>query len=97
MPTFDYQCTACKTVQEEFHLISATPKIKCNECGRNLIFDLIEGEPAIWCPQCGKDYSHELIEDNESTVSRITREHGHNKVSCHCGVKNGRGIQHSGV
>lgn len=33
MPTFDYQCGKCGNVQEEFHSISATPKISCSECG----------------------------------------------------------------
>jgi len=33
MPTFDYQCSSCKNLQEEFHSISATPDVKCEECG----------------------------------------------------------------
>ena len=33
MPTFDYQCSACNFVQEEFHSISAILDVKCNECG----------------------------------------------------------------
>ena len=37
MPTFDYQCSACKSVQEEFQSISATPEIKCNKCGKKCI------------------------------------------------------------
>jgi len=37
MPTFDYQCPACKSVQEEFHSISAIPEVKCNLCGAKCI------------------------------------------------------------
>jgi putative FmdB family regulatory protein len=37
MPTFDYQCSACKSVQEEFQSISATPKIKCKKCGASCV------------------------------------------------------------
>ena len=32
MPTYDYKCTVCDNVQEEFHSISSEPEIKCNEC-----------------------------------------------------------------
>ena len=33
MPTFDYRCSSCDNVQEEFHSISNKPDIICNECG----------------------------------------------------------------
>ena len=33
MPTYDYKCSSCENVQEEFHPCQATPEVKCNICG----------------------------------------------------------------
>lgn len=33
MPTYTYECKKCGESQDEFHGISAKPRIKCNECG----------------------------------------------------------------
>ena len=33
MPTYDYQCTKCTSVQEEFHGISGEHQISCKACG----------------------------------------------------------------
>ena len=32
MPTYDYECKDCKHTFEEFHSMSAKPRIKCPEC-----------------------------------------------------------------
>ena len=32
MPTYDYKCTKCSNVQEEFHGISEEKEILCNRC-----------------------------------------------------------------
>jgi len=32
MPTYDYKCTKCKNIQEEFHGISEEKEILCNKC-----------------------------------------------------------------
>ncbi len=32
MPTYDYKCTKCDNIQEEFHGISEEKEILCNEC-----------------------------------------------------------------
>lgn len=37
MPYYDYECESCKTIQEEFHLMKDSPKIKCNKCGNKMI------------------------------------------------------------
>ena len=34
MPTYDYECDACKHKWEEFHSIKAEPTKKCPECGK---------------------------------------------------------------
>ncbi len=34
MPTYDYQCTKCEHVQEEFHKMTETPEIICEICGK---------------------------------------------------------------
>jgi putative FmdB family regulatory protein len=33
MPTYDYQCTACKRKEEKIHRISENPEFKCPDCG----------------------------------------------------------------
>ncbi len=33
MPTYSYQCRRCGNIQDIFHGMSATPLIKCAECG----------------------------------------------------------------
>jgi putative FmdB family regulatory protein len=35
MPTYDYECSACKHKWEEFHSITAAPTKKCPECKKN--------------------------------------------------------------
>lgn len=35
MPTYDYQCSACGNIQEEFHSMNKKQKIKCNKCNSN--------------------------------------------------------------
>lgn len=33
MPHYDYECSKCSHVFEEFHKMSETPEIKCPKCG----------------------------------------------------------------
>ena len=33
MPTYTYECPKCSHAQDEFHAMSAAPKIKCDQCG----------------------------------------------------------------
>lgn len=33
MPTYTYQCKKCGCTQDVFHPMSASPKIRCGECG----------------------------------------------------------------
>ena len=35
MPTYDYKCTLCGHVFEEFEPMSAAPLVKCPECGKD--------------------------------------------------------------
>lgn len=46
MPTYDYQCSECKNIQEEFHKMSETPDIVCEKCGK----------PMKRIIACGGDY-----------------------------------------
>jgi len=32
MPTYDYECTKCNNIQEEFHGMKDEQEILCNEC-----------------------------------------------------------------
>src|SRR5260221_13832782 len=34
MPTYDYQCDACKNTWDEFQSMSAMPTKKCPKCGK---------------------------------------------------------------
>ncbi len=33
MPTYSYECRKCGRVQDEFHSITANPRVKCKKCG----------------------------------------------------------------
>ena len=33
MPTYSYECKRCSHTQDLFHSMSATPRVKCEECG----------------------------------------------------------------
>ena len=33
MPTYSYECKRCSHTQDMFHSMSATPRVKCEECG----------------------------------------------------------------
>jgi putative FmdB family regulatory protein len=37
MPTYNYICEKCNNVQEEYHMMSENPKIKCVKCGSTKI------------------------------------------------------------
>lgn len=41
MPTYDYQCQACKHAFEEFQSITAPTLRKCPKCGKNKLVRLI--------------------------------------------------------
>ena len=43
MPSYDYRCTACDTVFEEFQRITADPGATCPECGSEQCTRLISG------------------------------------------------------
>lgn len=33
MPTYEYECKSCGTVQDVFHSMTKKPRVKCLECG----------------------------------------------------------------
>ncbi|MBX7255201.1 MAG: zinc ribbon domain-containing protein [Candidatus Hydrogenedentes bacterium] len=33
MPTYTYQCKKCEAVQDVFHSMSESPRVKCDSCG----------------------------------------------------------------
>ena len=33
MPTYEYECTSCGTVQDVFHSMTKKPRVKCLKCG----------------------------------------------------------------
>ncbi len=41
MPTYDYECQACKHAFEKFQSITAKPIRKCPECGKNKVRRLL--------------------------------------------------------
>jgi putative FmdB family regulatory protein len=47
MPTYDYQCTACKHRFEQFQSMTAAPLRKCPECGKTALKRLIGTGAAI--------------------------------------------------
>jgi len=36
MPTYDYQCSGCNAIQEEFHKMSDSPEVVCSICGKSM-------------------------------------------------------------
>ncbi len=47
MPTYDYECNACKHRFEKFQSMSANPSRKCPKCGRMKLRRLIGGGAGI--------------------------------------------------
>jgi putative FmdB family regulatory protein len=47
MPTYEYECDACKHEFEEFQSIKAEPLTKCPECGKKKLRRLIGGGAAV--------------------------------------------------
>ncbi len=47
MPTYDYECDACKHAFEEFQSMSEAPLKKCPKCGKNKLRRLIGTGAAI--------------------------------------------------
>jgi len=41
VPTYTYECKKCGTTFDEFHGISAEPKLKCVDCGSSRVFKLM--------------------------------------------------------
>ncbi len=41
MPTYSYECKKCEHVTTVFHAMSATPKVKCEECGGTRMIRLL--------------------------------------------------------
>lgn len=34
MPTYEYKCSVCENIQDEFHSMSLKPDISCKVCGK---------------------------------------------------------------
>ena len=47
MPTYDYECSACKHIFEEFQGINAPVLTKCPKCGKNKLHRLFGTGAAI--------------------------------------------------
>ena len=37
MPTYSYECTQCHHVEDKFHPMTATLRVKCEECGARCV------------------------------------------------------------
>lgn len=55
MPFYDYSCSKCKNIQEEFHAMSGSNRtIKCDNCGSVEMIKIINAPYSIfkgsgWC------------------------------------------------
>lgn len=43
MPNYDYKCEKCENIQEEYHKMSESPKIKCKKCGSKNMKKVLTG------------------------------------------------------
>jgi putative FmdB family regulatory protein len=48
MPTYHYQCKACKHDFEEFQSMSAAPLLKCPKCGKRKLVRIISGAGLVF-------------------------------------------------
>ena len=50
MPTYDYRCKneECRSIHEEFHAMSATPKVVCSPCGSTCTKMISPGQRPIF-------------------------------------------------
>jgi putative FmdB family regulatory protein len=76
MPTYEYECTKCHNVQEEFHSILTTPAVKCLICKEacekifsvNGNFVLKGGD---W-PSQGFRLKQQMLKKNERMKNKMT-------------------------
>ena len=66
MPTYDYQCPSCNSVQDAFHTISANPEIKCNKCGAKCVKIFTASQNVIF--KGGGWPSHDMKEKSQMTA-----------------------------
>lgn len=48
MPHYDYLCPECEHVQEEFHKMTAKPRVECEECGARMKRIITSGQRPIF-------------------------------------------------
>mgnify|MGYP001241781898 CR=1 FL=1 len=85
MPTYDYQCSSCSSVQDVFHAISANPEIKCNKCGAMCVKIFTASQNFIlkggdW-PSQDLKMKRQMTEKNTKMKGKMTdREHAGDAV-----------------
>lgn len=78
MPSYDYRCRECGSVQEEIHSIKIDPDVVCNSCGKKGMERLIsrnitgfitgDTEAKLW-----KEKRHRNQKNKELAVKQIDR------------------------
>jgi len=74
MPTYDYQCSDCKSIHEFFHSIKAEPEKTCPKCGKDKLQRLISGGVGLifkgsgWTPRSHSDISSDRKADMEKVA-----------------------------
>jgi putative FmdB family regulatory protein len=69
MPTYDYECSACKHAFELFQSITAAPEKKCPKCGKKKLVRLIGAGAGLIFKGSGfyiTDYKHDTKEYKSS-------------------------------
>lgn len=76
MPTYDYKCTACKHLFEQFQSMKDKPLKKCPKCGKNALERLIGTGAAVIFKGSGfyqTDYRSEAYKKAEKAESGDTK------------------------
>jgi|SRR5947209_1713536 len=99
MPTYDYQCDACKHAFEEYQSFSAEPLKKCPKCGKLKLRRLIGTGAAVLFKGSGfyqTDYRSESYKsaakaDSEASKPAATDKSGSNGTTDSGPKKDGSG------
>ena len=75
MPHYDYKCPECGHIQEEFHKMGDKPRIKCEECGKNMELTISTTQRPIFKGGGFYETDYRKPANKNKSVLKAIREH----------------------